>query len=141
MQSVKVFLVGDNRFCLELYKRHLHNLGYYTVFTFDNDTSCIDSLAQMPDIVFLDHDMDTVNCLELLKQIKNYNPDIYVILLSAHEDPDTVLRSFQYGAFDYIVKGEDELETITEALGQISEIKEQLNSAGPSFIRRILLML
>ena len=141
MQSLKIFLVDDDRFCLGLYRQHLHNLGHSIVYTFENAARCIDCLSQAPDIIFFDHGIDPVSGLVFLKQVKNYNPDIYVIILSGREDAETVLKSLQCGAFDYIVKGENEVQSITKTLEQIIEIKMQLNSAGNNFIRKILLTL
>ncbi len=133
---VKIFLVDDDLFCLSIYRQHLNNLGYENISTFDNGISCVNSLSQQPQVIFLDHSMEGVTGLEVLKKIKSFSPDIYVIFISGQEDAETAISSLRYGAFDYIIKGETDLHHIKKVLERIGGIKEVLKDAKPKFAGR-----
>jgi polysaccharide export outer membrane protein len=80
--------------------------------------------------------MDVAKELDLLKKIKRHNPDIYVVFTSSKDDIETVTNSLKYGAFDYVVKKDHELEGIGKILASIYEIGEMLKYAQPSFIKK-----
>jgi polysaccharide export outer membrane protein len=133
---LKIFMVDDDMFCLNLYEQHLRNLGYSDIQTFDNGTSCLNSLMEQPDIIFLDHGMDILNGLDILKKIKRVDPDIYVVFISGQEDIQTAVNSLKYGALDYIVKRGNEAEKIEQVMVKILEIKELLKKGNRSIIRK-----
>jgi DNA-binding NtrC family response regulator len=121
--KIKIFLVDDDLFCLNIYQQGIKNLGYTDVSSFSDGRWCIDNLYQRPNVVFLDHNMDNLNGFEVLKRIKSFDPNIYIIMVSAQEDIKTAVSSFKYGVFDYIVKGNNELKKIENVLLRITEIK------------------
>lgn len=136
--NARIFLVDDDPFCLSLYQQHLSNLGYQQVSVFNNGSDCLNSLVSEPDIIFLDHRMETMNGLEVLKKIKRVNPDIYVVILSSQDNISTAVSSLKYGAFDYIVKGDEEFENISKVLNKIHDIKQLLNQKNPGLVKRLL---
>lgn len=122
----KIFIVDDDLFCLNIYEQHLHNMGYFDISLFESGTSCLNNLTKQPDIIFLDHGMDALNGEEVLKKIKRSNPNIYVVFISGKEDLETAVNSLRYGAFDYIVKGQNDGKRIEQVLERIHQIKEML---------------
>ncbi len=124
--ALRIFVVDDDRFSLAVYTQHLHNLGYDDVTAFDNGSDCIRHLSDEPDVVFLDHNMESLNGVEVLKQIKEHNPDIYVVFISGQEDVQTAVNSLKYGAFDYIVKNAADTRKIEQVLLKIHEVKALL---------------
>ncbi|MXV15745.1 response regulator [Hufsiella ginkgonis] len=122
-KKLKVFLVDDDPFCLYMYEKHLNNIGYKDVKTFSSGTACLEQLAEKPDVIFLDHNMDSLNGMEILKTVKRVMPDIYIVFISGQESTETVIKSLQQGAFEYIFKGEYELENIEKVMGKIIESK------------------
>lgn len=134
-QHVRIFLVDDDVFSLNLTEQHIRNLAYDDVTPFESGTACLNSLEQKPDIIFLDHNMDTLTGFEVLKKIKRFNPNIYVVMLSAQENMKTAIDSLKFGAFDYIIKGDQQEEKIADVLKRICEIQTLLKKSKPSFLR------
>jgi DNA-binding NtrC family response regulator len=134
---LKIFVVDDDQFCLTMYEQHLRNLGLTDVQVFTNGTECLNSLTQQPDVIFLDHGMDILNGVEVLKKIKRFNPDIYVVFISGQEDVETAVNSLKYGAFDYIVKGANEEKRIEQILEKILEVREMLQKRNKGFMKKI----
>jgi DNA-binding NtrC family response regulator len=129
INPMKIFLVDDDMFCLNMYKQHLDNLNYKNVTCFDSGEICLENLADLPDVIFLDHDMDSITGLEVLKKIKQFNPAIFVVLLSGKASLKTAVNALKFGAFDYIVKGLYEFENISKVLNNINKLKHPVAQA------------
>ena len=134
--SLKIFVVDTDPFCLNIYKQQLANIGYRNVRPFTNAPECLDNLVEKPDVVFLDYRMDVVAELGILKRIKKFNPDIYVVFTSTPEDVETVTNSLKHGAFDFAIKKDSGLERVGKILSTIYEIGELLKTAQPSYLKK-----
>src|SRR5664279_817254 len=103
----KIFVVEDS----EWYNRLLvHTLSLnpdYEIKSFFNGKDFLNSLVESPDIVTLDYRLPDITRLEILKRIREENPDIQVILISEQGEIDTVVNLLKLGAYDYISKSED----------------------------------
>jgi len=126
-QNLKFFIVDDDRFCGSVYEQYLKNHQYEDITYFCNGEEALDELHQKPDIIFLDHNMEDMNGFEVLKKIKRYDPNIYVIMVSAQENIDTAVNALKYGAFDYLVKDAYVCEKMTETIQKILQIKEEMS--------------
>lgn len=136
---LNIFIVDDDPFSLSIYEQHLINLNYGPVKAFESGTECLNSLTKHPvDIIFLDHGMEILNGIEVLKKIKRFNPDIYVVFISGQDDVQTAINSLKYGAFDYIVKAEDDLNRIDTVIKKILTVKQLVGKRNKSFIKSIL---
>ncbi|MCF7916119.1 MAG: response regulator transcription factor [Spirochaetaceae bacterium] len=64
------------------------------------------------DVILLDIGLPDKNGIELLKEIKNYYPDMHILVLSMHPEERYALRALENGACGYITKGSspEELE-------------------------------
>jgi len=112
--SISIFLVDDDSVFLKSLEYHLqHRLKYiYKIKSFLKGEECLESLNQKPDIVILDYRLDgndpqAKNGIEILKKIKDVNPETEVIMLSGHEKTDVAIETIKNGAYDYIIKNEN----------------------------------
>lgn len=137
MNHFKIFVVDDDVYYLNMFKQHLLNLGCENVTLFESGTDCLNHLDEKPDVIFLDHQMDTLNGYEVLKKIKRVNPNLYVVIISAQENMKTAIDSLKHGAFDYLQKGDDEMMKVEQVLKKIEEVKDLLQRSKPSFIKTI----
>ena len=60
--------------------------------------------AQKPDVVLLDVKMEGMSGLETLKEIKNFDPAIKVIMVTVASDQETREKATEFGADDFIKK-------------------------------------
>jgi DNA-binding NarL/FixJ family response regulator len=118
-KNMKLFIVDDDPFCRALYQQLVINLGYENNALFDNGVDCIKKLDELPDIIFLDYDMKPLNGIEILKMIKQQNPNIYLMMISSQSDRQHVSNAFKCGADEYIIKGENDLEMIRQAITKV----------------------
>lgn len=117
--SLKFFIVDDDPFYRMLYNQHLKNLGFKDNILMDNGDDCLKKLDMQPDVILLDYNMPPSNGLDILKKIKTTNPNIYILLISGQTDIQVALNALKFGATDYIVKGEEDLDMINEVLSKI----------------------
>jgi DNA-binding NtrC family response regulator len=134
----KFFIVDDDVFCANVYEQFLKNLGYYDITYYSNGNDCIDNLDKRPDIIFLDHNMNGLKGFEVLKKIKRYNPNIYVVMISGQENIETAVDALKYGAFDYLIKDSTVSTKITNIIDKIITIKAVMRESNPSIVQRIL---
>lgn len=65
---------------------------------------------QLPDIALVDISMPKLTGLEALRHLHEQNPEVKIIMLSMHEEPDYIMKALQNGAKGYLLKNTDEKE-------------------------------
>ena len=137
-ENFKIFIVDDDSYYSNLYQQHLFNLEYTDVHLYDNGRDCLKDLNKQPDIIFLDYNMDDLNGFEVLKKIKRFDPNAFVIMISAQEEISIAVDSLKYGAFDYIIKNNSICDSIETVIEKIILVKDELKKANPTLIQKIL---
>ena len=120
-KAFKIFVVEDD----EWYNRLLvHTLSLnpdYEIQSFTTGKDCLANLYQEPDVITLDYRLPDAKGLEVLKQIKEINEDIQIILISEQVDIDVVVALLKLGAYDYIVKSRDIKERLLNTVNNIRQ--------------------
>ncbi len=110
--SVRVMLADDHVLMREGIRQLLEFDGSIEVVAEANDgEECIEKLLEMsPDILLLDINMSKKNGIEVLKDIKNKNIDVKVLILTVHESIEYLLKAVELGADGYIMKDSESAE-------------------------------
>ena len=130
-RMIKLFLVDDDLCSLAVYQQGLESMGYRNCQLFFSGRHCLDHIHQHPDIVFLDYHLDDMPGLEVLETIKRYNPSIQVVMVSGQGDVKVVMQALKRGAFDYLVKGDDELQKMEEVISRIESLGASKTTLSP----------
>ena len=102
-QSKRILIVDDEPLITEVLSEHFK--GDYEVETALNGTEALTAiLRQRPDLVLLDINMPRMNGVEVLKDIKQIDPTIAVIMVTANEQIALAAESLKSGAFGYVPK-------------------------------------
>jgi len=109
--KIVVFLVDDDAVFLKSLEIEFHHHTDFRVETFATGELCLANLSDKPDVIILDYhlngiDKDAMNGLETLDKIKEFNPDIPVVVLSSQDKIDVAVSCMHHKAFDYVVKSE-----------------------------------
>ena len=134
----KIFLLNSSMFSLNIYQQHLLNFGYTDISIFHNEDDCLQSLALNPDIVFIDHNINSSNGVDILKKIKRVNPDIYVIFFASLDDTQAVVDVLKHGAFDFIVKGDNDFKVLDNIIMKVYRVKLLLEKNNITSFKKIL---
>ncbi|MHB9055949.1 MAG: response regulator [Paludibacteraceae bacterium] len=133
--KIKLFLVDDDVVFLKLLEIQFLEHGDFEIETYTTGELCVENLANKPDVIILDYLLDGVvrdvmNGIETLDKIKEYNPEIPVIMLSAQDKIDVAINCMHHAALDYVVKSETSflrLQKIITNIFETKKIKKQLN--------------
>jgi DNA-binding NtrC family response regulator len=112
MKEIKtVFIVDDDQAQAAMVADYLGKFKNITIKIFHSGEDCIKNLSLKPQIIFLDYSFDKVgknamNGIQILKEIKNADESIEVVMFSAQDKIEVAVNTMKYGAFDYIVKNE-----------------------------------
>jgi len=115
----KTFIVDDDPFWTAVLSEILKSLGYSNISTFKNGEECIANLHLNPHLVFLDYQMEDMDGIEVLRQIKEYYPGIGVVFCTAHENLSVAVDAIRNGSFEYLLKAncnQKEVEAIIEQM-------------------------
>ena len=107
MESASLLVVEDNDFYRDLFIRHLKNEGYQDIAVAVDGQQALDLIQSRPfDVILLDIEMPIMNGYQVLKLLKSDNAtrNIPVIVLSAHEELENVVKCIELGAEDYLPK-------------------------------------
>mgnify|MGYP001077239836 CR=1 FL=1 len=108
MRFNKILIIDDEPELRNLIKRLLELDGFYvlTAATFAEGIECIKN--NEIDIVVSDVKLPDGNGIDLLPVIKKYLPFSETIILTAYGKIEDGVKAIKSGAFDYIVKGDED---------------------------------
>ena len=121
-----ICVVEDDPDILEIESYALKQEGY-RVLTFADAGSFMEQVfSDLPDLIILDLMLPDMNGIEILQKLKAHlsTREIPVVVVSALDDAMHAVRSFNYGASDYIRKPFPVREFLTR-VGRFLKKKEQ----------------
>ena len=77
IHTIKMFLVDNDLMTLNRYRQGLENYGYKNIHMFLNGIICLNKLNQKPYIIFLNNPIDDSSSFDILKKIKQIQPNTY----------------------------------------------------------------
>jgi DNA-binding NtrC family response regulator len=99
----RLLLVDDEPLILEVLTEHFK--ADYDVETALNGADALEAVLRVrPDVVLLDIRMPRMNGVEVLRDIKQIDPSIAVIMVTANEQITLAAESLTGGAFAYVPK-------------------------------------
>jgi DNA-binding NtrC family response regulator len=130
MNSFKIFIVEDDPLYGEMLKYHLSLNPDNEVFKFETGSECLKNLYQGPSLISLDYSLPDMSGFDVIRKVREFNPEIPIVIVSGQEDVGTAVRLLKDGAYDYFVKDEDTKERLWNTLKNIKErleLKEEIN--------------
>ena len=99
-----VMIVEDDAATRRLYRFLLTNSGY-TVVEAEDGVMALERLGATPcELVITDMNMPRMNGMELARAIRQRNPKMYIIMVTAFGTPDTEKQAIKAGINDYLTK-------------------------------------
>lgn len=125
-----ILIIDDETIIRKLLARMMELEGYEVFQAADRASGLKLLTAKTPQLVLCDVFLPDGNGVEMVKEIKELQPETEVILLTAHGNIPDGVQAIKNGAFDYITKGDDNNKIIPI----ISRAMEKINSrpAQPS---------
>lgn len=110
------------------FRKQIREKEFEFVFAF-NGIDALKKLKDQPDVemVFSDINMPEMDGLSLLEKLKDTNPLLKTVIVSAYGDMDNIRYAMNKGAFDFICKPinfEDLEVTLYKTLEQVHQLKQ-----------------
>ena len=119
--SIKVLVIDDDQGCLDVMSNFLKMAGYH-VTGIPDPTAAIDHLKKDNyHVAVLDIQMDPIDGVALLREIRQHDRDVGVILITAFGSLETAREAVRLHADDYLLK--DEVEKLPGAVAKILKKK------------------
>lgn len=117
---LKILVVDDDPSILEIVTTSLETEGYQLASATNGNAGLTLAKRINPDVVVTDLRMPEKDGLELTRDLRNYNPRIDVIIMTAFSDQDSILDALRAGVRDYLIKPFDLIQ-LKHRIGQLAE--------------------
>ncbi|WP_179281180.1 response regulator [Paenibacillus sp. XY044] len=119
---IKVLVVDDDK----LVRKGLISVMPWQDFEMEvvgeasNGSKALEFLAAHEvDLLLTDLEMPVMSGMELMHLVREQHPDVYIAVLTLHQDFEYIQEAIRLGAIDYIAKVQLEKERFEEVLGRI----------------------
>ena len=134
MKTLKVLIADDEKELRESISATLEHMGFETVLAVDGE----EALQKMQDedfaIAILDVNMPKKSGLEALRVIKEQDPSVLVLMITAHGNVTDAVEALRVGAFNYIEKPvkETHLRALVEKASETHQKVQAVALSSPT---------
>lgn len=121
MNKYKIFIVEDDVIYAEMLKYYLSMNPDFEVISFATAKDCLANLHRKPDLISLDYSLPDAKGKDILKRLKESNPDLPVIVISGQDDISIAVELLKSGATEYLVKNDSTKGLLWNAITRIRE--------------------
>jgi len=99
-----IWIVDDDRSIRWVLEKSLDKAGFESE-SFESGDNLLERLkSDQPDVIISDIRMPGIDGLEVLSEVQDAFPQIPVIIMTAHSDLSSAVKSYKRGAFEYLPK-------------------------------------
>lgn len=122
MGNFKIFVIEDDKILARRMSYELELNPDFEVETFYDGESFLKQLnGRSPDAITLDYLLPDTTGAEVLQKIKDYDPNIPVLVVSGQKDVLTAINLMKHGAYDYLVKTDDMIKKLRNIMANVQE--------------------
>lgn len=139
MDKANILVVDDDRNLLELLKMRLEAASYNVITAYREEDAINAMKSQAFDLSVVDLQLANSDGISLMEELHRINPEMPVIILTAHGSIETAVEAMRKGAFNYLTKPFDprdmlfQTERALETRRLASEIKRLQKLLGEKF--------
>ncbi|GAB6039907.1 nitrogen regulation protein NR(I) [Endothiovibrio diazotrophicus] len=121
----KIWIIDDDRSIRWVLEKALKQ-AEMEVSTFDSAEGVMRALERgAPDAIISDIRMPGMDGLELMRRVREREPELPVIIMTAHSDLDAAVAAYQGGAFEYLPKPFDVDEAVELTVRAVQQSRER----------------
>jgi DNA-binding NtrC family response regulator len=121
MNNYSIFIVEDDPWYGEILAYHLGLNPDYKITRFETGKECLSKMHLKPDLITIDFSLPDMQGDELFKKIRESNPQIPVIIISAQEEINVAVSLLKMGVNDYLIKDEATKDLLWNSIARIRE--------------------
>lgn len=100
----KILIIDDEADLLALVKEMLEEKGYQVFCALNGSDGVRLNKLVNPDLIILDLRMPDMDGIKTLRQIRQHDPDVRVVILTAYSDPDLIRDAADLDVSEYLSK-------------------------------------
>ncbi|MCG3146576.1 MAG: DNA-binding transcriptional regulator NtrC [Verrucomicrobiae bacterium] len=100
----KILVVDDDADIRRAFRRNLESPELTVAEAADGPSAIHQVAAVQPDVVVMDVRMGATNGLDTLKKLRELNPKLLIIMMTAYGTTQTAIEAMKLGAYDYVLK-------------------------------------
>ncbi|HWA59101.1 MAG TPA: sigma-54 dependent transcriptional regulator [Gemmatimonadales bacterium] len=129
MSTSTVLVVDDERTLARAIKAYLAENGCETEVAHDAESALGLLPTLRPDVVITDVRLPGMNGIELLRKVREFDPAIAIVVMTAHGSIEGAVEAVKLGAFDYVKKPIDleELKLLADRARENSHLRQELS--------------
>lgn len=124
---MRILVVEDEYSLADIIATKLRKEKYNVDISLDGEDGLDNALSGVYDLIILDIMLPKINGIEILKEIRDNDIDIKVIMLTAKSSLGDKLMGFEYGANDYVTKPFHIEELIARVNAQLRSNEKNIN--------------
>ena len=124
-KRAQVLIVDDDQDIAQMLAALMKKEGLSSLVAYDGETALQMVPVRAPDLMLVDVTMPGIDGMEVLKRVKETNPCLPVIMITAYAAIPTSVAAMRAGAFDYLPKPFDHAEVIRVVRAALTE-RQQL---------------
>jgi DNA-binding NtrC family response regulator len=117
----RILIVDDEEYICEILSRLVEKEGFKSKMAYNGNMAMEMIHDKIPDVMLLDIKMPDKDGLEILKDAKEMDPDLPVIIITAHAEINGAVEAMRAGAHDYLAKPFDHNEVIRVVRRAVAE--------------------
>jgi len=125
----RILIVDDEEDLTLGYSKCLSKVGYETKTAHSGEDAIVLLREEIFDLVFLDIRLPKMDGLEVLKKSIEMDPDLIVVMMTAHGTVESAVEAMRIGAYHYLMKGFDheELRIVAKKALEVNKLKREVS--------------
>jgi DNA-binding NtrC family response regulator len=119
MDTFKIFIVEDDIMYAKILSYHLSQNPDYDVTVFTSGKELLANLYKGPSAISLDFNLPDMSGFDVLKRIREFDPELPVLIVSGQQDISTAVELLKKGIYDYVLKDPDTKDRIWSVMRNI----------------------
>src|SRR5688572_14367533 len=110
MEKCRIALVDDKPYNVQILSEKLTSKSGHEIVSVTYGgkqfLEAIETIAPLPDLVFMDIDMPDLDGIETVRIAKIKYPEVHFLMITVFDDEERVFQAIQAGASGYLLKDE-----------------------------------
>lgn len=125
---LNVLIVDDSILVRNNIRVYVESLGHKVIGEAENGIDAIQKCKELsPDMITMDITMPNMDGVTAIKEIKNFDKNVNIIVVTSHGQEEIIMQSLQAGAKGYILKPMNE-QNLSESINNIYNIDRKNTS-------------
>lgn len=118
--SISACIVDDDPMWVAILSKMLSDLKITSVNFFSKGEDFLKSDLTKESLIFLDYEMNEMNGLEVLMELKNNYPHLSIIFCSGKEDLSVAMRALTLGSTDFLLKSNINKKEVAQIINRLN---------------------